>query len=121
MPLRQQHHLAQQHHLRQQHPLAQQYHLRKQHALRKQHDLRKQHPLAQQHPLGELVFKTGEGAACAAGTRMYRETPGSLLKAKAKDEPHWELIATSPEELTEVGERLRRSKKKPDQTLADQV
>ena len=67
------------------------------------------------------MSKTGEGAAYAAGTRMYRETPGSLVKAKRESEPQWELIATSPEELTEVGERLRRSKKKPDQTLASQV
>ena len=57
----------------------------------------------------------------------HKDVPGnadSLVKAKARDgesEPHWELIATSPEELTELGERLRRSKKKPDQTLADQV
>lgn len=62
--------------------------------------------------------------ALAAGTRLYRETPDSLLKAKTKkqqSEPQWELLASSPEQLTELGEKLRRSKKKPDQTLAVMV
>ena len=58
-----------------------------------------------------------------AGTRLYRETPGSLLKGKGKkqSEPQWELLAATPEDLTELGERLRRSKKKPDQNLASLV
>lgn len=47
-----------------------------------------------------------------------------MLKSKAKKEaegPEWELIATSAEDLTEVGEKLKRSKKPADQALADMV
>lgn len=50
--------------------------------------------------------------------------PDGLLKAKGKkeqSEPQWELIASTPEELTDLGEKLRRSKKKPDQILANMV
>ena len=55
---------------------------------------------------------------------MYREVPSSLWKGKSKKDPQgpdWELIATSAESLTEVGERLKRSKKRADQDLADLV
>lgn len=56
-----------------------------------------------------------------AGTRLYREVPSSLLKSKSKKdqaEPQWELLGSTPEDLTELGEKLRRSKKKADQSLA---
>jgi len=55
---------------------------------------------------------------------MYRETPSSLVKVKGKQEqeaPQWEVVATSLEELAEVADKLRRSKKKPDQDVADLV
>lgn len=47
-----------------------------------------------------------------------------MLKNKSKREqagPQWELLGTSPEEMTDLGEKLRRSKKRPDQTLASAV
>ena len=47
-----------------------------------------------------------------------------MLKSKSKREqagPQWELLGTSPEEMTDLGEKLRRSKKRPDQTLANAV
>lgn len=63
---------------------------------------------------------------------MYRETPADLVpKAKAtkargvRAQPPppgvWELLGSSVEDLTEVGQKLQRSKKKPDRTLASRV
>ncbi len=64
--------------------------------------------------------------------RMYRETPADLVpKAKATKargvrapppQPGvWELLGSSVEELTELGQKLQRSKKKPDRLLASKV
>lgn len=63
---------------------------------------------------------------------MYRETPADLVpKAKAtkargvRAQPPppgvWELLGSSVEDLTEVGQKLQRSKKKPDRMLASRV
>lgn len=44
--------------------------------------------------------------------------------AKSKErasELQWELLGSSLEDFTEVGEKLKRSKKKSDQTLASMV
>lgn len=60
----------------------------------------------------------------AAGTRLYREIPDHLIKLKSKKEqaePQWDLLASSPEDMIELGEKLRRSKKKADQNLANLV
>ncbi len=68
----------------------------------------------------------------AAGEgRLYRETPAALTKAKppkgrgaAAWEPQdgpWELLGTTSDELTEIGEKLQRSKKDQDRTLAVKV
>ncbi len=63
--------------------------------------------------------------------RLYRETPAALTKAKppkgrgaAAWEPQdgpWELLGTTSDELTEIGEKLQRSKKDQDRTLAVKV
>ncbi|EIE21318.1 hypothetical protein COCSUDRAFT_66829 [Coccomyxa subellipsoidea C-169] len=64
--------------------------------------------------------------------RMYRETPADLVpKAKAtkargvRAQPPlpgvWELLGSSVEELTELGQKLQRSKKKPDRLLASRI
>lgn len=63
---------------------------------------------------------------------MYRDTPADLVpKAKAtkargvRAQPPppgmWELLGSSVEELKELGQKLQRSKKKPDRLLASKV
>ena len=71
-----------------------------------------------------MYARTGEG-------RLYREIPASLSKSKAQKgrgasatEPQdgpWELLGTTSDELIDIGEKLQRSKKEQDRTLAVQV
>jgi hypothetical protein len=63
--------------------------------------------------------------------RLFRDTPASLLKSKGpkgrgvRAQPPaqgvWELLGSSAEELTELGQKLQRSKKKPDRALASKA
>ncbi|CAL8463229.1 g2763 [Coccomyxa elongata] len=88
-------------------------------------------------PLGTdssgLEYHYFELRLCTKGEgRMYRETPADLVpKAKAtkargvRAQPPlpgmWELLGSSVEELTELGQKLQRSKKKPDRLLASKI
>ncbi|BDA44548.1 probable DDT domain-containing protein DDR4 [Coccomyxa sp. Obi] len=88
-------------------------------------------------PLGTdssgLEYHYFELRLCSEGEgRMYRDTPVDLVpKAKAtkargvRAQPPlpgmWELLGSSVEELTELGQKLQRSKKKPDRLLASKI